>query len=152
MKLIRDGGGSITHWEAESPLEHAAFAYVKAHVSLFAGDDLGRINAFEAGASWAEYQRTNPDNLSESDLLAVRLRVEDWLAIRDNLYEDADGQGCGPAETAYHEDNPPDPDGKVHRAAYDHDYERTPAHACYGSTRRAADTINQALTQHGWTE
>jgi len=90
--------------------------------------------------------------MNDQDLLAVVLRVEDWQRIRDELLEDADSQSCGPAETAYHEDEPPDPEGKVHRAAYDHDYQRTPTHSCAAGTRRAADTIHQTPLQHGWTQ
>jgi len=98
------------------------------------------------------YEPVGLYGLSEDDKLAVVLTVKDWKAILDNMREDADALGDGPAVTALiaDADQGRTVNGTDFRAAYEHDAARCAAYSCAASTGRCADVLEETLLMNGW--
>ena len=86
MKVRNDPDGK-TFWEAETTEEAAAIQYVQEHVPLFHGSETYGIHAFLAAREGyiKVYQRTDPDVLSDQDLLSVALPVAVWQVVCEAL-------------------------------------------------------------------
>jgi hypothetical protein len=102
--------------------------------------------------STSHYIRTDPEGLSDQDLMSVTLRVDDWKYIAECLTADADASSMGPAEVAFIA-SCPDEDSDE----YDEDREdaqkedaEAPCGANTWSTMRCSDAIFEALREHGW--
>lgn len=83
MKYIKDDNGRVTHWQAETPVEHAALEYAETHVPVVAAASPYGITAFLAGAAWQEDQP-----LTGAD-------------VTDGASEEAETCSCGEPITFY---------------------------------------------------
>jgi hypothetical protein len=151
---IEERADGHKYWIAETDDERDAMVRVNAHVPLFAGAELYGINAFLAAREGyvKVYQRTDPDVLSDRDLLSVTLTVASWKKIRDEMFVDADAESTGPAETALYElshDLAVDPseDHVIEAQAKD---ANEPCHSCASATEATASLIAGLLEDHGW--
>jgi hypothetical protein len=101
------------------------------------------------------YSQVLRGQLSEDDNMAVVLTVKDWQAIAENLHEDADAEGYGPAQSYFIERGEVTSMADVpildYQNAYDKDAQDCAAHSCAAATDRCADVIDETLKQNGWS-
>jgi hypothetical protein len=102
-----------------------------------------------------EYERVLANVKSEDDKIAVVLTAGDWRRIAQELREDADGQGLGPAENAILEHDGEDDrwatEEQVLRARTK-DGQDVACHDCAAATERCAIVIEETLERYelGW--
>jgi|SRR5215831_1615237 len=94
-----------------------------------------------------------PEARSDKDVIAVPLRVEDWIAIAENLAADMDAEDMGPAEGKLFEGSSQpgfvDPTDEQRKAAQAIDAEAA-CHDNYAATVRCIHVIEYYLAKLGY--